>query len=73
MDASALTSPNIQIVFAFIIVVLAGVVVYLYRDNRKLQDSRLTDAQQRNDKFANTASKLAQAIKALNKKLDGKK
>lgn len=63
---SPLVSTNIQVILAFIIVVLAGVITFLYRGLQKLQDKydsiqeqRITDARETRDKITEPLEKQA--------------
>lgn len=67
--ASPLTSANIQYVLAFIVVVLAGVIAYQNRLINKLQEGRLSDAKEMNDKVTAPLLGISQTVNLLYDKL----
>ncbi len=73
---SPLTSGNIQYIFAFIIVVLAGVIVYLNSQVSKLNDkmdaiqaARLQDAKEMTDKITGPLTSISQTMNLIYDKL----
>jgi hypothetical protein len=77
---SVFASGNVLLILAFIIVILGGVVVFLYRENRKLwveketlQDKRLTDITTLTDKYNVVVGNFSQTIQLLTAKLKGKR
>lgn len=74
--SSPLTSGNIQYVFAFIIVVLCGVIAYQNRQLNKLsdrigtlQDARLVDAKETTERVTAPLSSISQTINLIYDKL----
>lgn len=66
---SPLTSSNIQYVLAFIVIVLAGVVGYLFRALVASQHGRLEDAKDMNEKVNAVLSSISQTVNMIYDKL----
>ena len=62
-------STNIQVVLAFIVVVLSGVIVYQNHLITELQNDRLRDAKETNDKMAAPLTSISQTINLIYDKL----
>lgn len=74
--SSPLVSTNIQVVLAFIVVVLAGVVVYqnrkidaLYKDKDAVQEKRLQDKIDILDKYNEAMGETSRTVELLTAKL----
>jgi len=74
-----LVSTNIQVVLAFIIFVLAGVVVYqnrkidgLYKEKDGLQEKRLQDKMDTSDKYNQAMGEFSRTASLLTSKLTSK-
>lgn len=72
-------SGNVLLILAFIIVTMGTVIVYLYRDNKKLvadkdtlQDKRLAEITSLTDKYNIAVGNFSQTIQLLTAKLKGK-
>lgn len=76
ISATPLVSTNIQVVLAFIVVVLAGVVVYqnrkiekLYSDKDNVQEKRLQDKIDVIDKYNEAMGETSRTVELLTSKL----
>lgn len=76
ISSSPLTSGNIQYIFAFIILVLAGIIVYFNKQMdflrnkiESLQESRLQDAIETGTKALETMQSFSQTVQLIENKL----